>query len=435
MRILSLCNIFPPGYIGGYELAAEELVRGLIGRGHQVEMLTTDYFVDDAGGDEGGPGRPTVRRTLEGDGSLRAPAAAAGLRRLGAFAVPRTLRELAGRLAALRPDAVLCFNLAGLGAPSVLRLLVATGMRPVLYVGDDMFAAMNHEPAGRQGFERIFGTADWPDATRFLFISRHVQDEVEATLGFRVRQARVIPGWYDAPAAGLAPASGAACPSADPPPPVEVGDPVTRFVFASRIAPHKGIDVALEACATLLEAGRADFSLVLYGAGDAALALHRIAALRLGGVVHHAGTQEKAALQALFGQYDALLFPTWQREPFGLVPIEAAAAGCLPVMTRGIGVAEWFKGGDDCLLVERDPASLARAMLQVMDMPRPARLAMRGRAQATARRCFRFTDALDVVETSLREAAAPPARPRAMEAALTVLTETWQAALHERRRA
>ena len=125
--------------------------------------------------------------------------------------------------------------------------------------------------------------------------------------------------------------------------------------------------------------------------------------------------------------YDALLLPTWAREPFPYVAAEAASAGCIPIMTYGIGAAEWFLDNIDCLKIAREPAALQAAMMRVMTMDADERTAMRRRALAVARRFFRFEDALGQVEAALTEAAgAPTSKPRAMEAAMAVLTDVWR---------
>jgi glycosyltransferase involved in cell wall biosynthesis len=143
--------------------------------------------------------------------------------------------------------------------------------------------------------------------------------------------------------------------------------------------------------------------------------------------VRYRGAPGKAELMGRLREYDAMLFPTWYRESFGFIVAEAAVAGCIPVMTFGIGASEWFLDDVDCLKSARDPASLQAAMLRIIAMPPETRLKMRQRAHATALRLFRFEDALSAIEAALEDAAAPPSRPpRAMEAALAVLTEIWR---------
>ena len=46
MRILTVGNMYPPLSLGGYELAWQSSVEQLRSRGHEVEVLTTDYGVD-----------------------------------------------------------------------------------------------------------------------------------------------------------------------------------------------------------------------------------------------------------------------------------------------------------------------------------------------------------------------------------------------------
>ncbi len=416
MRILLLSNIYPPGFVGGYELGAADVAAGLLARGHDVHVLTSNFLADDSGADAGPQGGLVVHRSLECAEPNRSPREMMERIWLGAFAIPRNLRDLAGHLRTLQPDAVLCFNLAGLGAPSILRLLTASGIRPVVYLMDHVFAGMCHEPDRQRGFERVFSTADWPQTARFLFMSQRLRDEVETALGYAVPHGQIVPGWFD--------------PAAEAPITPHADAPVS-FVFASRIAGHKGVEIMLGACRALLDCGCSDFRVDIFGAGDVAAALQRVTALRLQTHVRYLGAPQKPSLMRQLAGYDALLFPTAQREPFGFIVAEAAAAGCIPVMTFGIGAAEWFLDGIDCLKPSRDIAGFHAAMLRIVTMPPHTRTAMRARAQATARRLLRFEHALERIVAALQEAAGPATRnPRVMELALAILTEIWRARPH-----
>jgi len=410
MRILMLSNIFPPGFMGGYELGAFEVACGLTSRGHQVDVLTSDYFVDDMSSRNSGT--PQVWRTLDCGEPSRSPAEHRERVGLYGCVVPRNLREIAGRLVTTKPDAVLCFNLAGLGAPSILQLLVASGIRPVVYLMDHIFSTLCHIPNWKAEFEKAFGTTYWPEMTRFIFVSQGLRREIEAALGLTASHAQIVPGWCDDRAVAE---------------PVLREGPV-RFVFASRIAEHKGVDLLLDACRALLDARHLDFSVDLYGAGDVHLMLQRTTALRLQHHLQYKGAPEKSELMPKLADYDALLFPSWHREPFGFVVAEAAIAGCAPIVSYGIGAAEWFLDNVDCIKIERDPECLKQAMWQMINMRPEQRMLMRQRAYMTATRHFRFSNALTCIEATLQEAALPPSRdPRQMEAALAVLTEVWRA--------
>jgi glycogen synthase len=43
MNILVISNLYPPHYIGGYELACRDAVEQLRERGHQVRVRTSTY--------------------------------------------------------------------------------------------------------------------------------------------------------------------------------------------------------------------------------------------------------------------------------------------------------------------------------------------------------------------------------------------------------
>ena len=45
MRILVISNIYPPGFIGGYELGAREIVDYLWQGGDDIQVLTSEFLV------------------------------------------------------------------------------------------------------------------------------------------------------------------------------------------------------------------------------------------------------------------------------------------------------------------------------------------------------------------------------------------------------
>lgn len=92
-------------------------------------------------------------------------------------------------------------------------------------------------------------------------------------------------------------------------------------------------------------------------------------------------------LEDVWGIYaaaDIIVHASTQPEPFGLVLIEAMAAGKLVIATRSGGVVDIVTDGRTGLLVEPgDPDGLARAITQVVTDPsRAAALAEAGRQRA-----------------------------------------------------
>ena len=419
MRILAISNVFPPGFIGGYELGAFDLVKGLVTRGHDVRVLTSDYFLDDT--DE--ITELSVARNLECVEPSRLPVSGLDVVWRSVVMSDRNIRCIGTELIAFCPDAVVLFNAIGLGLIGILRFCLANGMRPVVYLMDNQFHQLAWIPAQIEPFALLGGKAFLDDVT-FAVMSSNLQQEVEGRLGRPFKNAKLIPGW-----AGALPLTRHSGPPAAP-------GAVRRFVFTSRIAQHKGIDVLLDAASRLLEARCDAFSIDIFGAGETAWLLQMVTARGLTDHVQYKGLIPKAEMTARLAEYEVLLFPTWAREPFGFVVAEAAAAGCIPVMTAGIGASEWFFDGIDSIKIHRDPNFLAASMLQLMMMPASDLANMRKAAQQTAQRFLRFDTALTKLEALLIQSAGhsspiSAARVRGAESALALINDMWMPRHHE----
>jgi len=68
MRILFVSDLYPPIWVGGYELNCAEMAEGLRARGHQVEILTSAYRAEQVHEPEEG-----VYRLLQFKSNLRRP--------------------------------------------------------------------------------------------------------------------------------------------------------------------------------------------------------------------------------------------------------------------------------------------------------------------------------------------------------------------------
>ncbi|MGA8759791.1 MAG: glycosyltransferase family 4 protein [Stellaceae bacterium] len=408
-----ISNIFPPGFMGGYELGALDVARALIARGNIVRVLTSDYFLDDAGTLAG----VEVTRVLECLVPGRLALTSAEQTRRGWIIDVRGLRRVGSELIAFLPDVIVAYNLIGIGPIGLLQYLVAIGMVPVLHLMDDLFHIRRFAPEVSESARRIFGTIDFLDNVEMIVMSRRLQSDVEQTLGYKLPDMTLVPGWVDPTLAPETITARKPC-----------AQEQFRFVFSSRIVSHKGIDLALEAARSLVEAGHENFRLDIYGAGESAALVQQVIAFGLADRVCYRGILPKSEMTRRLGDYDALLFATMEREPFGFVVAEAAAAGCIPVVTNGIGAAEWFFDGIDCLKIQRTATDLAAAMRRLLLMPASERQEMRHRAWKTAHLYLDFGRALSTIEKVIQRAAARsgpvvPQRVRACEAALTLLDD------------
>lgn len=125
------------------------------------------------------------------------------------------------------------------------------------------------------------------------------------------------------------------------------------YLFAGELVPYKRPDLALEACAKLKR------RLVVAGDGPC----FRMLKEKAGSNVEFVGRVSREEMRRLCGEARALLFPGV--EDFGIIPVEAQAAGT-PVVAYGVGGAlETVLAGKTGLFFERGTAdSLADAILE-----------------------------------------------------------------------
>ncbi len=146
----------------------------------------------------------------------------------------------------------------------------------------------------------------------------------------------------------------------DPPPRVAEPGPATYALVVSRLAPEKGVDVAIDACRS------AGISLVVAGDGPQRAELEARAASGrgvAGASVRFVGRVDDAELARLRADASIALAPSRSAETFGLAAAEAMAAG-LPVAASRIGaLAELLD--DDALVPAGDVRALAQAIARL----------------------------------------------------------------------
>lgn len=151
-----------------------------------------------------------------------------------------------------------------------------------------------------------------------------------------------------------------------------VSDASTRFGFLGRVERDKGVFLLLEAfrdaCA---KDATGHQRLVFAGEGDDLAALRaQVQAFGLAEQVQFTGRLTHAQVPDYLASLDALVAPTLITEPFGIVAVEAAAAG-IPVFASRIGgLAETVEHESTGLVLPAgDLDTLSRALLRGMQNP------------------------------------------------------------------
>lgn len=354
MKILVLSNFYPPEVLGGYELACAQAVDALRRLGHDVLVLTTaarefaeskDHVqrclaLTDIWNQHAMARRPgVIQREMDVQSRL-----------VNAFNV----QVLADAVAGFKPDVAYVHNLTGLGGLGLMAALGHLGVPWAWQLGDSVpsyccsiWGKVIPELASRFG-EQVRGT--------FIAVSSRLVEEIEG-LGVPLNgRVEILPYWIDGE-----------------PAPVHrsrVRNGPLKVVSAGRLTPYKGIDLLIEAVG-IVRRGGWSVELDLIGTVADVDENHYPSLVQHHGVedrVRFLGSLEHAELISRYREYEAFAFPTWEREPFGIGPIEAAAhGGCLPILSRSCGLAEWLVHGVHCLKVEPTAGDLARVFLDLLE--------------------------------------------------------------------
>jgi glycosyltransferase involved in cell wall biosynthesis len=404
MRLLVLTNFYPPLALGGYELICQQHVEWLRGRGHHVTVLTSSYGVDGtATGDD-------VVRRLDlhwRDFEHQTP----GWWRL-LYGERRQRRLLERVIRDGRPDAALVWGMAAI-SKSLLAVLGAEGVRtvavveeewPIWDIESDAWLSFWSAHLGRRlrslggPLRRLAAAAVAPVDVRPalghiqpIYASHDLLQHVEAA-----REE-----WRGKGRVALNGISSQMFATRDPDEPLS--RPL-RLLYAGRVEARKGVRTAIEALAGLTRGGT---SAVLTVAGWRHPAyteeLEKTAGeLDVAPLVHWREVIPREAMPQLYRQHDVLLFPTIWREPFGLVPLEAMACGCLVIATGTGGSAEYLRNGENALLFPpQDDGAIAERVKELAANPTLVRRLRLGGSQTAAR--HRFDDFALAIEGALTE--------------------------------
>ena len=406
MNILVISNLYPPHYVGGYELHCQTLVEGLRARGHEVQVLTSDHQVENVPSSR----EPQVHRCLKIHGMFGHPWLPIQRLKNQERYNNRMLREI---LRQVKPSVVYCWNFSGL-SKSMLFTLRASGLPTVFCVCDHWVARCaesdvwlswwNRENPQRphrlarraleiMGFRRHY-QAETPtnpvrqlDFQRIYFCSGALRD-FTAAAGFKVGHGAVV---Y--------------CPintERFKGEPKSVTAPMQRLLYVGRLTEDKGVMTALRAMARLRD--KFDGRLSIYGRGEPEYEAQLKAFVEKEKLpVTFAGGAKVEEMPAIYAAHDALLFTSEWAEPFALTPLEAMACGLPVIGTTTGGSIELFRHRQNALTYQAgQDAELAQRVVE-LDRDRGLRLDLAVAGQAEVRARCAEPVIFDQVEAYLRD--------------------------------
>ncbi len=392
MRILVISNLYPPHYLGGYELLCAQVVEALRDRGHDVLVLTSHFRVDD----RDPPQEEGVARDLELYLPFGQPPRLSRRRRYQAG--KENARKTQQWLADFQPDVVFVW--------SQLRLTVGAARAaeaskiPVLYTFNDTHP-FGYLPGklvlGPRGLWRL--ASDWllmrsgtTLGLRFAHttcISQTLKEEL-LTGGLPIESSRVI---YQ----GI-PLERFPCKEN----PGTIGHPA-KVLYAGQLHPYKGVHTLLWALAQLVAQGRKiELTIVGDGPNDYVASLHKQADA-IPTSIDFLGRLPHDALPACYRAHDLFVFPSIWSEPFGLTHLEAMASGTPVITTIDGGQRELAQSEKNALVFHKeDHRELTCQIERLLDDPALARSLAR-EARKRVESDFTLAGYVEKLETYLAE--------------------------------
>lgn len=404
MNILVLTNLYPPHYLGGYELICHAVVHNLRARGHTVRILTSNHRVENPKGEEDF----AIERDLLIHGFYGHPWR--GIRSLAALELQNN-RLLKSAIDRHQPDLIYVWNMGGL-SKSLLTTIERTRIPTVFYMSDHWIARglaadvwMNWwnnpgskskttarsilKATGVKSLLHCFAptTAAHDLKFRRIYFCSKALRKLTAGAGFDVMHGAVIYCPVD-----IKKFNGRARTSSEP---------CKNLLWVGRLAEDKGIFTALKAMKKL--PSTLGVQLNVYGGGDAPYVkeLHKfVEENKLPVSFRRAAMHE---MPRVYNEHDALIFTSEWAEPFALTPLEAMASGLPVIGTTTGGSRELFRDCDNALTYNAgQPDELADRIQRLVNDPElRARIAATGQAEVRAN--YDENHIVDQIEAYLKE--------------------------------
>lgn len=394
MHILVLSNLYPPFFVGGYEIGCKQAVDALKGKGHEVLVLTSNY----------GIGEP-----LEEDGVLRLLQFSSD-----PYLLQRKIlyKEIANQFTFkkicryFKPDILFVWNLSHV---SVTLLNVAQKMKiPVCYyvfdgwlsewVSDQWSGMQNKTSICAQSIRAagfLFGLespTELPALHNAIFASNYLK-KMALKQNMAFSENAVV--WWG----------------------IDTGRFMSRerdykatvkLLYVGQIISHKGVHTIVDALDIARKRIGLSQEITLTIVGDTLQVPEYVAELQktialkgLEPFVQFTGKLDNEQLPSIYANHDVFVFASIWDEPFGITLLEAMASGLAVLGTATGGSSEILRDSINALVFEKDdPASCASKIICLIENPSlHGYISMGGRR--TVEQDFRFDKTIESIEEHL----------------------------------
>lgn len=132
-----------------------------------------------------------------------------------------------------------------------------------------------------------------------------------------------------------------------------------RLGCIARLSHEKGVDVLIQAMADLPQ----NIQLEIIGTGREASSLKQLAhRLKVDNRITFTSREKNIA--DAYARWDALVLPSRDHDPFGMVAAEAMLAGLPVIVTNQCGIADYLEDGKDAMIVEADSSTALAAGIE-----------------------------------------------------------------------
>ena len=366
MKILFISNLYPPHYLGGYEILCQQVCEDLRKRGHDPVVLTSTHGVKGAAAGETTPG---IHRILKLYNPFGSPA---GLMRAQRWIVGRRNYALTRALLAKeRPDVIFIWSQLRLSLGSA-RAAQDSGS-PVAYTFNDFHIA-GYRPAPLGLTPKAFAkymadnwilhriTFKGQDFKHATCISHMLKGKL-LEKGLPIKDAKVI---YQGIPVDKFPEKAEPGKITHPP----------RLLYVGQLHSYKGVHTLIEAAHFIADgminshsSSRARLSVSIVGDGPGQYKRQLTKqALQGHADINFVGKVPQSELSGIYREHDIFIFPSSWQEPFGLTHLEAMASGTPVISTADGGHGEFLKDGENALVFEKEnPGGLAAQISRLIN--------------------------------------------------------------------